>query len=204
MVAARFRGSLAAYRSALRDAGVTPVGAREIVGDELQARDVGTRLAVQAASAKDISRFRETYAAVPARRVEVSPAPTWLPTGSGVALATTAPHAVFTLGTGQRAVITTAEGRLTVEAFEDTTALGGLPADLARPAVVRELRSARQAEAYAEWSIKVQKAAQARLVCERDRLPELSAVRLSAFAPFLSLHEAEASSWLLARQARSG
>jgi hypothetical protein len=203
IVAARFRGNLSAYRSALRDAGVTPAGAREIVGDELQARDVGDRLVVQGPSAKDVARFRETYAAVPAREVEVTPAPSWLPTGSGVALGTTAPHAVFELGTGKRAVIATAEGRFTVRALEDTTALGGLPAELARPAVVHELRSARRAEAYAEWSIKTQKAAQARLVCERDRLPELGAVRLSLFAPFLSLHEAEASSWLLARRARA-
>lgn len=203
IVAARFRGSLSAYKSALRGAGVTTAGAREILGDELRARAIGSRLAVQAPSAKDIARLHETYATVPARHVEVAPAPSWLPTGRGVALATTAPHEVFELPTGQRAVISTAEGRFTVSALEDTTALGGLPAELARPAVVLELRAASQAEAFAEWSIKAQKAAQARLVCERDDLPELGAVRLSSFAPFLSLHEAEASSWLLARRASS-
>jgi hypothetical protein len=46
----------------------------------------------------------------------------------------------------------------------------------------------------------MQKAAESKLVCERDRLPELGIVTLSAYAPFLSLHEAEAARWLAARR----
>ena len=45
----------------------------------------------------------------------------------------------------------------------------------------------------------MQKAAASKLVCERDRLPELGVVSLSAFAPFLSRHEAEAARWFAAR-----
>jgi hypothetical protein len=61
--------------------------------------------------------------------------------------------------------------------------------DLARPAIERELRSEARVDAYASWSIAKQKGAASRLVCERDRLPELGVVSLTAFAPFLSLHE---------------
>ena len=46
----------------------------------------------------------------------------------------------------------------------------------------------------------VQKAAERRLVCERDRLPELGVVILSSFVPFLSLNEAEAGRWAAQRE----
>ena len=45
----------------------------------------------------------------------------------------------------------------------------------------------------------MQKAAESKLVCERDRLPELGVVSLSAYAPFLSLHEPEAARWRASR-----
>ena len=117
-----------------------------------------------------------------------------------MALATSAPAAVFSLGTGRRATIRTVEGSFVVETHDTTTALAALPADLARAAVVRELRAERRADAYAAWTIRVQKAAESKLVCERDRLPELGVVSLSAYAPFLSLHEAEAARWAAARR----
>ena len=75
-------------------------------------------------------------------RSTVSPAPSWLPEGRGVALATSAPEARVPRHdrTGGRR---SARPRATfvVEARDDTTALGALPADLARAAVVRELRA---------------------------------------------------------------
>ena len=48
----------------------------------------------------------------------------------------------------------------------------------------------------------MQKAAESKLVCERDRLPELGVVDVSSYAPFLSLSEPEADRWLAAQ--RSG
>jgi len=203
IIGARFGGNAAAYRSALGEAGAVASVAREIVADELRAQQIRSRLDVSAPSAMDVSRFRETYAPVLARPIVVSPAPSWLPEGAGIALATSAPSVVFQIPTGRRTTISTAEGRFTVEALEDTTALGAMPHDIARSAVIRELRAQEQVEAYVEWSIRMEKAAQGRLVCERDRLPELGVVRLSEFAPFLSLHEAEASSWTSARRSGS-
>ena len=77
-----------------------------------------------------------------------------------------------------------------MEAHDDVTALGALSADRARVAVTRELRAERRADAYSAWTIRMQKAAASKLVCERDRLPQLGVVTLTAFTPFLSLHEA--------------
>jgi hypothetical protein len=163
--------------------------ARGILGDELRSAEIVDRLPLARISAGDVSRFHSTFAPVLAREVRVSPAPSWLPDGQGVALATSAPAAVFTIGGSRRTTIRTAEGAFVVEARGETTALGALPSALARAAVTRELRAERRAEAYAAWTIRMQKAAASKLVCERDRLPELGVVSLSAFAPFLSLHE---------------
>ena len=48
----------------------------------------------------------------------------------------------------------------------------------------------------------MQKAAESKLVCDRDRLPEPGVVDISAYAPYvLSLHEPEAEERLAARRA---
>ncbi len=204
VVTARFGGNVAAYRSALAEAGASLAVARGIMGDELRWHDIAARLSLARISESDVSRFRATFAPVLARELTVTPAPSWLPEGRGVALATSAPEAVFRLTTGRRTTIRTAEGSFVVEAREDTTALGAVPADRARVAVTRELRAERRADAYATWTIRMQHAAESKLVCERDRLPELGVVTLSAFTPFLSLHEAEASRWAASRRQPSG
>jgi len=201
IVGARFGGSAAAYRSALAETGASLAVARGIVGDELRTRELLDRLSVSSPSARDIARFRTTYAPVLARRLVVSPAPSWLPTGVGVALATSAPESVFRIARGQRVTLRTAEGVFTVKAVDDAIALGAYPYEVARPAIVAALRSERRADAYAAWTIRMQDAAESRLVCERDRLPELGVVTLSTYAPFLSLHEAEAARWISSRKA---
>lgn len=200
VVATRFRGSRAAFRGALAESGASLAVARGIIGDELRSHEIAARLPVARIAAADIGRFRATFAPVLAREVTVSPAPSWLPEGRGVALATSAPAAVFSIPTGRRVRIRTVEGEFVVEPHDDTSALAAVPAELARPAVVRELRAERRADAYAAWTIRMQKAAESKLVCERDRLPELGVVMLSAYAPFLSLHEAEAARWAATRR----
>ena len=200
VVRARFDGNAAAYRSALAEAGASLAVARGIMGDELRWSDLVARLSISRISSADVTRFHATFAPVLAREVAVSPAPSWLPEGRGVALATSAPEAVFRATTGRRTTIRTVEGTFVVEASDDTTALGALAADRARDAVMRELRAERRADAYVAWTIRMQKAAESKLVCERDRLPELGVVTLSAFTPFLSLHEAEAARWAATRR----
>jgi hypothetical protein len=200
IVGARFGGSTAGYRSALSETGASTAVARGIVADELRRAEIVERLPFARVSAGDIARFRATFAPVLARELQVSPAPSWLPEGSGVALATSAPAAVFAVATGRRTTIRTAEGAFVVQARDDTTALGALPSALARLAVTRELRTERRADAYAAWTIRMQKRAESKLVCERDRLPAPAVVSLSSFAPFLSLHEAEAARWFASRR----
>jgi hypothetical protein len=97
-------------------------------------------------------------------------------------------------------VLNTVEGTFRVEARDDVTALAAVPSATARPAIVRELHAERRADAYADWTLKMQRAAQSKLVCERDRLPELGVVDLSAYAPFLSLGEPEAAQWATSRR----
>ncbi len=190
VIAARFAGSASAYRAALAEAGASVAVARGIVGDELRRAEIQERLATIRPSSADVARFRTTFAGAPARRVVVSPAPSWLPEGTGLALATSAPRAAFEIASRRSATLRTAEGVFTVRALEDTTLLGAVPLAEARTAIVRELVSERRADAYVAWAIRRQKAAESRLVCERDRLPGHGVVSLSSFAPFLSLHEA--------------
>jgi len=92
------------------------------------------------------------------------------------------------------ATLRTAEGVFKVRALEDAASLGAVSLTIARPAIVRELTRERRADAYVAWTIRQQKNAESRLVCERDRLPEHGVVSLSSFAPFLSLHEAGTAS----------
>jgi hypothetical protein len=193
IVAARFGGSGAAYRAELAEAGASLAVARGIVGDELRRLEILGEMTTTSPTSVDVSRFRTTHAPVLARRLVVTPAPSWLPEGNGLALATSAPQTVFRIASRRNVKLRTAEGIFTVRAVEDTTALGAVSLGEARPAIVRELRSERRADAYSAWTIRQQRAAESRLVCERDRLPELGVVTLSSFAPFLSLHEAAAS-----------
>ena len=200
IVRLRFGGSAAVYRSALSDARASVSVARGILGDELRTREIAGRLSGPRVSAADVARFRVTFAPVVARELVVAPSPSWLPGGRGVALATSAPESVFRLRTGRRATVRTVEGVFVVEALDDATALVALPSSLARSAIVRELTSERRADAYAAWSIRMQKGAESKLVCERDRLPELGVVDSSSYAPFLSLSEPEADRWFAARR----
>jgi hypothetical protein len=193
IVAARFGGSGSAYRAALAEAGATLAVARGIIGDELRRLDIARELPTSRPSSLDVARFRTTFAAVLARRVTVSPAPSWLPEGSGLALATSAPEAVFRIASRRTTRIRTAEGVFRIRALEGTTALGAVALSLSRSAIVRELGNERRADAYAAWTIREQKRAESRLACERDRMPQRGVVNLASFAPFLSLQETSAS-----------
>ncbi|HET7743279.1 MAG TPA: hypothetical protein VFK76_00925 [Gaiellaceae bacterium] len=204
IVDSRFGGSRSAYGAALARAHASVAVARGVIGDELRSREIERTLSVKSPAPSEIARFAVTYGAIDTRRIAVSPAPSWLPTGTGVALATSAPAAVFTATTGRGVRITTAEGRYTVRALDDTMPLDALPPDQARPAIVRELVAQEREDAYGAWSLQKQKGAESLLVCSRDRLPEIGLAALTSFLPFLSLDEAEAADWAASRTAGSG
>lgn len=200
IVAARFAGSVQAYRAALAEVGASLAVARGVVGDELSRSELERRFPGGRPGPADVERFRATYAAVPARRALVSPAPSWLPQGAGLALATSAPEEVFAAPAGRPVTVRTAEGSFRLRALGAPVELAAAPAEPARQAVVRELQRQRRAEAWAAWTLRAQQAAESRLVCERDRLPEPGVVTLASFAPFLSLSEVEADRWAAARR----
>jgi hypothetical protein len=191
IVAARFRGDGAAYRRALAEVGASLAVARGIIGDELRRQDLVSRLPVVRPTSVEVARFRTTFASVLTRRVVVSPAPSWLPDGAGLAVATSAPEAVFRMTTRRWVSLRTPEGVFRVRALEDPVALGAVSLADARPAIVRELSNGRRTEAYGEWTIRRQKGAESRLACERDRMPELGVVTLASFVPFLAIAEGQ-------------
>jgi hypothetical protein len=189
VIAARFGGSRAAYRAALGRAGASVSVARGVLGDELRRHELQSRFRASGPSPSAIRRYAAANGQVLARPLTASPAPSWLPEGAGYVLASSAPAAIFTIPTGRTLRLRTIEGPITVRAIDDPAPLEVLPASVARPAIVRELRSEQRAGLYAEWTLRRQRGAESRLVCQRDRLPEIGVVSLSGFAPFLALHE---------------
>jgi hypothetical protein len=189
VVALRFDGNRSAYASARSQSGMSPAVARAILGDELRRRELESRMTVPRPTARDVERFNLTYATALARNVVVTPAPSWLPDGRGLALATSAPATVFRVATGRSVRLRTLDGMLTVRALAAPEQLGTLAPALARSAVVRELGLQRWVEAYADWALRKQKGVEGRLVCTHDRLPEIGVVTLSSFVPFLALAE---------------
>lgn len=189
VVLRRFDGSRAPYLAALARAGATLAVGRGVIGDELRQRLLEAQFTIRAPSSAQVSEFLATYGAVDARQVKVTPAPSWLPSGKGVVLATEAPAQVFSLATGRRVGIRTWEGVLTITALDDVTPLAAIPLDRARPAVVRVLRRSARVAAYRDWTWRRQHSALDRLRCVRDRLPAVGAVELTSFLPFLALDE---------------
>ena len=189
VVATRFGGSRGAYVAALRRGRATVALARGVLADELRRRAIERRLSVRAPAATHLAEFRETYGGVLARELVVSPAPSWLPSGRGFALATLAPQRVFTLPDGIPVTIRTLEGLLTVRAVGEPTPLAAVPFASARPAIALALRTSARGAAYHDWTGRRQHAALDRLRCIRDRLPAVGAIELTTYLPFLQLSE---------------
>jgi hypothetical protein len=190
VIAARFRSSRSAYLAALSRARAPLAVARGILGDELRRVELLARFRVGTPSPSAVRRYVETHGSVLARGVSVTPEPSWLPGGTGHVLETSAPASIFRLPTGASRRLRTVEGTFAVRALDDPTPLETLPSVLARPAAVRDLVLAARAEAYAVWTLRRQRGAESRLVCQRDRLPEIGVVTLSSFVPSLGLSEA--------------
>ena len=189
IVATRFRGNRGAYLAALaRDRATLAVG-RGVIADELRRRTLQGRLRVKVPSVPQLAEFQETYGTMPARELEVEPAPSWLPTGRGLALAGDAPARLFSMPTNGVATIRTFEGTLRIRAMGETTPLAAVPFALARPALARTLRDAARGDAYHGWTARRQNDALDRIRCLRDRLPAIGAVELTSFLPYLTIEE---------------
>jgi hypothetical protein len=186
VVRERFRGSRGAYLAALaRDRATVGVG-RGVLADELRRATIQAQLRSRSPSGAEVEQFYGTYAPVLAREVEITPAPSWLPGGHGVVLATVAPARLFLVPTGRTSTVWSPEGPLQVRPLGDAEPLGALPLEAARPAIARALRATARVNAYHDWTARRQRAALSQLRCIRDRLPAIAAVELTSFLPYLA------------------
>jgi hypothetical protein len=189
IVATRFGGRRGAYLAALRRNRATLAVARAVIADELRRRALRLRIRVPTAAVAQLEELQESYGTALARELQVEPAPSWLPGGRGLVLATEAPPRALTIPTGTTALIRTLEGVVRVRALEDAVPLAAVPFATARPALARVLREAGQENAYRTWTVRTQNNALDQIRCIRDRLPAVGAVELTTFLPFLALAE---------------
>ena len=200
IVGTRFGGSASAFRTALAEAGASLAVGRGIIGDELRSRDdprppfasLRSRHGTSRDSGRRSRRSSRARSSSHRRRA-----------GSrrGEASRLRRPRRMCRLpcADGTHHDRPDSRGDVHDRGPRRHDGARGAFGHRARPAIRRELRAERRADAYAAWTIRMQKAAESKLVCERDRLPELGVVSLSAYAPFLSLHEPEAARWRASR-----
>lgn len=186
----RFGGSRAAYLAALARDRATVGVARGVLGDELRRRELLRRVATRAPAGTSVDSFQTTYAETLTREVVAEGSPSWLPEGRGLAVAIDAPPELFRLPDGASRTIASLDGPVRVTVVGEPTPLGALPLDLARPAIHRILRDASRVNAYHDWTTRRQHGALDAVVCQRDRLPQVAAVELTSFLPYLGLSEA--------------
>ena len=189
VVRERFRGARGAYLAALTRGRATLGVGRGIIADELRRAELQAGLRAPAPTPAEVEQFYGTYAPVLAREVEISPAPSWLPGGRGVVLATIAPARMFVVATGRTSTVWSPEGPLRVKPLGDAEPLGAWPLEAARPAIARALRATSRVNAYHDWTVRRQRAALSQIRCTRDRLPAIAAVELTSFLPYLALTE---------------
>lgn len=188
VIALHFHGSRAAYTAALRRAGTTVGAARGVIGDELRRAAIEKHLRVGGASGSSIQSYYDTYAASPARLVQVKPAAPWLGNASrGFALGPTAPAQVFALPAGKQATVRTMTGTFKVKALGPTVTLAELPLAKARRPIAAALASLARDTAYQNWLLSREKAALASTLCWRDQLPAVELVPLTDYLPYLAL-----------------
>jgi hypothetical protein len=187
VIAQRFRGSQAAYRTAVAQAGASLAVARGILGDELRRVRIEATLAGGTPSGSAIAAFYAAYPDLLTRPVSVTPAPWWLGGSErGLALSSLAPPSLFRVPTGRSSFVRAFEGSYVVKPLGRTMPLGALPLSRARPGIVAALRAFARGGAFERWTVNRQTAALRQTICWRDDLPTPAAIDLSTFLPFLS------------------
>ena len=145
----------AAYRAALAETGASLAVARGIIGDELRARDIVGRLVGGAGLARRTSRAsarrsrRCSPASSSSRRRRAG-------SRRGAASRSRRPLPRSCSASRPDGARRSARSRASSRSrpLDDTTALARYPPRSARPAIVRELRAERRADAYAAWTIR--------------------------------------------------
>jgi hypothetical protein len=188
-IALNFRGNLGAYLATLATAQISRPTARELLADTVRRVRIQTTLAAEAPKEAALKTFYSSYPETLVRSVRVDANPWWLGgRSSGFALQAVAPARVFALATGLPTPIWTSNGPVTVTPLADPEPLGGLPYTTARVPLSTALRWFSRGDAFDRWTAARQAAALKETVCVRDDLPEVGAVDLSPFLPFLALN----------------
>jgi hypothetical protein len=189
IIAARFRGSRAAYRRALARGRATVGLAREIIADELRQQQMGRRFRVGAPSAEQITSYYESVADTPARLVEVKPRAWWLgDRREGLAIASLAPPQIFGIPVGRKWVkLRTPDGVLRIRSQDDAFPLGTFPLSVARPTVVAALKEIQRRQVFERWFTRPLNDGLDRIQCANDELPPVAVVDLTTYLPFLAL-----------------
>lgn len=188
VIAVSFKGSRAAYLAALARARVTREVAVAVIADEIHRQKIEATFRVDPPSNAAAEAFYRSYPNIPARLLRASQRPWWLGgRASGLAIGFAAPSHVFVLPRDRDTLLVTSSGTHIVRPLTDTLPLGAFPLSLARPALRVALEAYARDDAFESWTLKEQTYALSRMVCRRDDLPEVGAVELSAFLPFVGL-----------------
>jgi hypothetical protein len=131
--------------------------------------------------------YYETYAETNARLVETKTSVSWLGgRRRGFALASNAPAQLYRLPARSWVTIRTMLGPVQVRALEPTVPLGGIPLELARPAVVTALNALARDHRYESWLLARERAFNAVALCRKDDQPTPGVVPLTDYLPFLA------------------
>jgi hypothetical protein len=189
IIAARFRGSRAAYRAALARDRATEGLAREVIADELRQQRMGRRFRVGAPTPEQITSYYESVADTAARMVQVKPRAWWLgERREGLAIASLAPPQVFGIAKGKKwRRIRTADGFFRLRSEDDVYPLGTFPLSVARPTVVAALKEIQRRQIFERWFSRPLRDGLDRLRCRNDELPAVAVVDLTTYLPFLTL-----------------
>jgi hypothetical protein len=182
-----FHGRRSAYVAALRQAHATVGIALSVLGDELRRARLEQPRYAPKPTAGEVATFYATYPDLLVRRVHASPAPPWLGSHTGFAVAEAAPDRLFSLPTGRKSRLSTLLGNFSVRPLGPAQSLGALPLSTVRPAIVAALRGFERAQSFERWTIAEQNHALNRTICLRDQLPQPAAIDLTEYLPFLRL-----------------
>jgi hypothetical protein len=183
-----FRGSRSAYMAAIARAHASVDIARGILADQLRRARIEATLPAATPSSTDVETFYSSYPDLAVRLVQARPAPAWL--GSrvrGLALSEVAPDRLFSLATGQQAVVRTSNGTFVVKPLRNALSLGAVPLGNVRPAIVGALEAFERGQEFESWTVARQRSALNNATCARDDLPQPAAVDLASYLPFLRL-----------------
>jgi hypothetical protein len=182
-----FHGRRSAYLAALREAHATPGLALAVLADELRRARLEQPRYAPKPKGSEVAAFYAAYPDLLVRRVRVSPAPPWLASRTGYAVAEAAPQRLFSLPTGRKSRLSTLLGTFAVRPLGPAQSLGALPLSTVRPAIVAALRGFERAQSFERWTIAQQNHALNRTICLRDQLPQPAAIDLTEYLPFLRI-----------------